>query len=59
MVEEVEDVAYPACVYGFFTYLIVAGTAVAGLVSGRRSRSRRDAVGGTVGVTSRPSEART
>ena len=27
---------YPACVYGFFMYLLVAGTAVAGLVSGRR-----------------------
>jgi hypothetical protein len=26
---------YPACVYGFFMYLLVAGTALAGLVSGR------------------------
>jgi hypothetical protein len=31
---------YPACVYGFFMYLLVAGTAAAGLVSGRRRRSR-------------------
>ncbi len=29
---------YPACVYGFFMYLIVAGTALAGLLSsGRRT----------------------
>ena len=27
---------YPACVYGFFMYLIVAGTAVGGLLAGRR-----------------------
>lgn len=30
---------YPACVYGFFMYLIIAGTALAGLFAGRRSRS--------------------
>lgn len=30
---------YPACVYGFFMYTIIAGTALAGLVAGRRSRS--------------------
>lgn len=50
---------YPACVYGFFMYLVVAGTAVAGLLLGRRPRSRRDTVGGAVGVAGRPSEART
>jgi hypothetical protein len=33
---------YPACVYGFFMYLIVAGTATAGLLAERRSRRRRD-----------------
>lgn len=33
---------YPACVYGFFMYLIIAGTALAGLVAGRRSRTRDD-----------------
>jgi len=38
---------YPACVYGFFMYLLVAGTALAGLVSGRRRRS-----------TAQPSQAR-
>ena len=36
---------YPACVYGFFMYLIVAGTAVAGLITGRRSRARGGSVG--------------
>jgi hypothetical protein len=30
---------YPACVYGFFMYMIIAGTALAGLVAGRRPRS--------------------
>jgi len=30
---------YPACVYGFFMYLIVAGVALTGLIAGRRSRS--------------------
>ena len=39
---------YPACVYGFFMYLIVAGTAVAGLLAGRRSRARRDDVGALI-----------
>ena len=29
---------YPACVYGFFMYLLLAATAVAGLASGRRRR---------------------
>jgi uncharacterized membrane protein len=33
---------YPACVYGFFMYLIVALTAAAGLLSARRRpRDRR------------------
>ena len=50
---------YPACVYGFFMYLVVAGTAAAGLLTGRRSRSGRDAAGGMVEATSRPIEART
>jgi uncharacterized membrane protein len=39
---------YPACVYGFFMYLIVAATAVAGLVAGRRSHARRDDVGALI-----------
>jgi hypothetical protein len=30
---------YPACVYGFFMYLVIAGTSLAGLIAGRRSRS--------------------
>jgi uncharacterized membrane protein len=34
---------YPACVYGFFMYLVVATTAAAGLLSGRRRQ--RDARG--------------
>lgn len=35
---------YPACVYGFFMYLIIVGSALAGLVAGRRSRAgTRDA----------------
>jgi len=34
---------YPACVYGFFMYLIVAGFAVAGLVVGYRSQSIKGA----------------
>ena len=33
---------YPACVYGFFMYLVVAGPAVAGLFAGRRARRRGD-----------------
>jgi hypothetical protein len=33
---------YPACVYGFFMYLLVAGTAAAGLLAGRRHRSARN-----------------
>ena len=28
---------YPACVYGFFMYLAVAGTAAAGLAAARRA----------------------
>ena len=36
---------YPACVYGFFMYLVVAATAVSGLIAGRRSRSRKDGFG--------------
>ena len=30
---------YPACVYGFFMYLIIAATALVGLVAGRRGRA--------------------
>jgi uncharacterized membrane protein len=30
---------YPACVYGFFMYLIIAGTALVGLMVGRRART--------------------
>jgi hypothetical protein len=33
---------YPACVYGFFMYVIVAGTAAAGLMVARRARNRSD-----------------
>jgi len=32
---------YPACVYGFFMYLIVAGLALAGLLAGPRRRDAR------------------
>ena len=35
---------YPACVYGFFMYLVIASTALVGLVAGRRSRSHEDGV---------------
>ena len=42
---------YPACVYGFFMYLIVAGTAVAGLLAGRRSRSRDTGGNAPLGAT--------
>jgi hypothetical protein len=38
---------YPACVYGFFMYVIVAATAAAGLIAERRSRRRRDSPGST------------
>ena len=31
---------YPACVYGFFMYLIIAGIALAGIVSGERFAQR-------------------
>jgi hypothetical protein len=30
---------YPACVYGFFMFVLLAGTAFGGLLSGRRTRS--------------------
>jgi uncharacterized membrane protein len=36
---------YPACVYGFFMYLIIASVALAGLIVGRPSRSRQDRSG--------------
>jgi len=36
---------YPACVYGFFMYLIIAGVAVAGLIAGGRSRSHEHRIG--------------
>jgi uncharacterized membrane protein len=36
---------YPACVYGFFMYLVIVTTAVAGLVAGRHSRSRDERLG--------------
>ena len=36
---------YPACVYGFFMYLILAGTAVAGLVAAHRPRSWKSSAG--------------
>ncbi len=32
---------YPACVYGFFMYLIVAAVAAAGLVGGGREAGRQ------------------
>ena len=50
---------YPACVFGFFMYLIVAGTAVVGLLTGRHSRSRRDGLGASVEITGSRIEART
>lgn len=31
---------YPACVYGFFMYLAIAGTAIVGLLAGDRSERR-------------------
>jgi hypothetical protein len=36
---------YPACVYGFFMYLTISGVALAGLIAGRRSRSRERRIG--------------
>ena len=33
---------YPACVYGFFMYVIITGIAAAGLLAGRR-RAGKDA----------------
>lgn len=36
---------YPACVYGFFMYLIIVSTALAGLVAGRCSRSGDERLG--------------
>ena len=48
---------YPACVYGFFMYLIVAGTAVAGLVAGRRSRPRNTGDDAAVGARAAPRRA--
>jgi hypothetical protein len=36
---------YPACVYGFFMYLLITGVAVSGLIAGRRSRSKDERVG--------------
>jgi hypothetical protein len=32
---------YPACVYGFFMYLLVAGTAAWGLRAGRKAEASR------------------
>jgi hypothetical protein len=29
---------YPACVYGFFMYLLIVGVSIAGLLSDRRAR---------------------
>jgi hypothetical protein len=34
---------YPACVYGFFMYLVVAATATVGLLSARQRRRARSA----------------
>jgi len=36
---------YPACVYGFFMYLIIMGVAVSGLIAGRHSRPNDERVG--------------
>jgi len=36
---------YPACVYGLFMYMVIAGTALIGLVAGRRSRTRDEQLG--------------
>jgi hypothetical protein len=35
---------YPACVYGFFMYLLVAGTAAWGLLAGRKTDAAARAV---------------
>jgi len=35
---------YPACVYGFFMYLIITATAISGLVSNRRSMTAGNAI---------------
>lgn len=39
---------YPACVYGFFMYVIITGVAVAGLIAGRCSRAREHALGASL-----------
>jgi len=45
---------YPACVYGFFMYLVIAGTSLTGLIAGRPART--SSLGGTRSVQ-RDSEA--
>jgi hypothetical protein len=39
---------HPACVYGFFTYLIITAVAVTGLIAGRRSRSHGHEIAGSL-----------
>jgi hypothetical protein len=43
---------YPACVYGFLMYLIIAGTALAGLLSGRKARPSSPRAGRSLGLDS-------
>ncbi len=47
---------YPACVYGFFMYLLVAAFAIWGLAAGRRGvTGQRDAPRGVAPVRGEPS----
>ena len=39
---------YPACVYGFFMYLVISITAGAGLFAGRKRSEGREIVGATL-----------
>ena len=39
---------YPACVYGFFMYVIITGVSVAALIAGRRSKLHAHPVGASL-----------
>ena len=45
---------YPACVYGFFMYLVIAGSALAGLLAGRKARTDSPAAARPIGPGSPP-----
>jgi hypothetical protein len=45
---------YPACVYGFFMYILITGVALAGLIAGRRSRTDERRVGGALSESAGP-----